>query len=346
MSAPLVIAKVGMCTAVGLSAASSCAAIRVGITGFEETAFRFDGDLLQGAEVPLDRPWRGRAKLLEMAGRALRECVEDLPPAVLREIPLLLVVAEQDRPGRLQRLDHSLLEELMDLCGGPFHPESRVIRNGRVGGVEAIDAASSFFSRLRGGACLVVGVDSLLNAVTLREFHGRGRLLTAANSDGFIPGEAAGAVLLEKADGRAGPHLSLRGWGFAREEAGIESELPLKGEGLAGAIRESFARGGVDYAGIDYRICDANGEQYPFKEAALALARTLRVRKESFDLWHTADCIGEVGAATVPCALAVAWHAGEKGYAPGPGVLAHFGNTDGQRAALVLRHESAERRNP
>lgn len=339
MNAPLVISKVGMCSAVGLSAASSCAAIRVGITGFGETAFRFDGDLLQGAEVPLDRPWRGRTKLLQMAVRAIRECIEGLPITSLREIPLLLVLAEMDRPGRLQRLDKSLLDEVMELCGGIFHPDSRVISNGRVGGVEAIEAASVFLARARGGSCLVVGVDSLLNAVTLRAYHERHRLLTIANSDGFIPGEAAGAVLLEAAASRAETRLAIRGWGFAREEACIESELPLRGEGLAGAIRESFACGGVDYTGIDYRICDANGEQYPFKEAALALARTLRVRKETFDLWHTADCIGEVGAATVPCALAVAWHAAEKGCAPGPGILAHFGNTDGQRAALVLRHE-------
>jgi 3-oxoacyl-[acyl-carrier-protein] synthase-1 len=335
-----------MCTAVGLGAASSCAAIRVGITGFEETAFRFDGDFLQGAEVPLERPWRGRAKLVRMAARAIRECVEGLPAAALRAIPLMLAIAEQDRPGRLQRLDDSLLDDLAEFCGGPFHPDSRVFANGRVGGVAAIEAASAFLARNRGGSCLVAGVDSLLNAVTLGEYHGRRRLMTATNSDGFIPGEAAGAVLLETAARPGGPGVTLRGWGFAREEAGIESDLPLRGDGLAAAILDAFARGGIDYTGIDYRICDANGEQYPFKEAALALARTLRVRKETFDLWHTADCIGEVGAATVPCALAVACHAAEKGYAPGPGVLAHFGNTDGQRAALVLRHEPAGRRSP
>ncbi len=346
MNAPLVISKVGMCSAVGLSAASSCAAIRVGITGFDDSGYLFDGDFLQAAEVPLERPWRGRAKLLRMAAMAIGECVERLAPASLREIPLFLVVAEKDRPRRSSRLDESLLREVTDLCGGNFHPDSQVIANGRVGGVEAIEAASRFLERQRGGACLVAGVDSLLDAATLREYHARRRLLTFGNSDGFIPGEAAAAVLLEPATRRAGSRLTIRGWGFAHEEAAIESELPLKGEGLAAAIRGSFASGGVDYTAIDYRICDANGEQYPFKEASLALARTLRVRKEFLDLWHAADCIGEVGAATVPCALAIAWHAAERGYAPGPGVLLHMGNTDGQRAALVLRHETAERRNP
>ena len=346
MNAALSISKVGMCSAVGLSAAASCAAIRVGLTGFDDTAFLFDGDLLQGAEVPLEKPWRGREKLLRMAELVVRECTEHLQPSLLREIPLLLVVAERDRPGRLQGLDQSLLQELMERCGGPFHPDSRVIGNGRVGGIEAIDLASRFLAGSRGGPCLVVGTDGFLNAATLAEYHARNRLLSAGNSDGFIPGEAAAAVLLDRATARASSGLSIRGWGFAREEAGIESELPLRGEGLAQAIRGSFSSSGLDYHSIDYRICDANGEQYPFKEAALAMARTLRVRKQEFDLWHTADCIGEVGAATVPCALAMAWYAAEKHYAPGPGILLHVGNTDGQRAALVLRHDAAERRHP
>ncbi|WP_035607999.1 hypothetical protein [Haloferula sp. BvORR071] len=346
MNPAMVITKVGMCSAVGLGAAASCAAIRVGFTGFDDTAFLFDGDVIQGAEVPLEKPWRGREKLLQMATAAVLECIGDLPPAALREIPLLLVIAEKDRPGRLPRLDPSLLRELMDRCGGEFHPESRVIENGRVGGIEAIQLAEGILSRLRGGSCLVVGVDSLLNANTLGAYYTRQRLLTSRQSDGFIPGEAAAAIWLEQASSRTVGPLAVHGWGFAREEAGIESEQPLRGEGLAAAIRASFSKSGLDYHSIDYRLCDANGEQYPFKEAALAMARTLRVRKQSFDLWHTADCIGEVGAATVPCALAVAWHAAVKGYAPGPGVLLHVGNTDGQRAALVLRQTTEERRHP
>jgi 3-oxoacyl-[acyl-carrier-protein] synthase-1 len=281
-----------------------------------------------------------------MAESALGECLAELPEVQLRDLPVLLVLAEQDRPGRLQGLDDTLLRDLLERCGGAFHPESQVIAKGRTGGIEAIEIASRLMSKSRVASCAIVGVDSFLNAATLRAYHERGRLLTGLNSDGFIPGEAAGAFLLESTASRNPGPLLVRGWGFAKEDAGIESELPLRGEGLANAIRESFSHGGTDYHAVDYRICDANGEQYPFQEAALAMARTLRLRKVSFDLWHAADCIGEVGAATVPCALSIAWHAAEKGYAPGPGVLMHVGNTSGERAALVLRHDPAGRRNP
>ena len=60
------------------------------------------------------------------------------------------------------------------------------------------------------------------------------------------------------------------------------------------------------------------------------------MRKEEFDIWHPADCIGEVGAAALPCMLGVALYAMRKRYAPGPAVLAHLGNDDGKRVALVL----------
>ena len=339
MSLPMVIRRVGMCTAVGLSAPAACAAIRVGITGFNETAFMYDRDWLQGAEVHLEQPWRGREKLLRMAESVVRECVEDCPPAVLREVPLLLNLAEADRPGRMKALDLGFLRELIQRLGGTFHPDSRVLQNGRVGGVQALDMAEEFFCQRRCTACLVVGVDSLLSERTLSAYHELRRLLTPANSDGFIPGEAAGALWLEPTADTSEPQLTIRGWGYGSEDAHITSELPLKGLGLAQAIKEAILSGGIGFEALDYRICDANGEQYIFKEAAIALARTLRGQKDVPDIWHAADCIGEVGAATVPCALAVAWAAAHKQYAPGAGVIVHFGNDDGQRAAITLRYE-------
>jgi 3-oxoacyl-[acyl-carrier-protein] synthase I len=339
MSLPMVIRRVGMCTAVGLSAPAACAAIRVGITGFNETGFMYDRDWLQGAEVHLEQPWRGREKLLRMAESVVRECIEECPPAVLREVPLLLNLAEADRPGRLKALDFGFLHELIQRLGSTFHPDSRVLQNGRVGGVQALDVAEEFFRQRRCTACFVVGVDSLLSEQTLRAYHELRRLLTQANSDGFIPGEAAGALWLEPAANPGEPQLTICGWGYGREDAHITSELPLKGLGLAQAIKEAIRSGGIGFQELDYRICDANGEQYIFKEAAIALARTLRGQKDVPDIWHAADCIGEVGAATVPCALAVAWAAAHKHYAPGTGVIAHFGNDDGERAAVTLRYE-------
>ena len=87
---------------------------------------------------------------------------------------------------------------------------------------------------------------------------------------------------------------------------------------------------------MDYRLSDLSGEHFYFKEAALALSRTLRRRKEEFEVWHPAECIGETGAAAGIAMLAVADAARQMGYAPGPRVLLHLANDDGQRAAAVV----------
>jgi 3-oxoacyl-[acyl-carrier-protein] synthase-1 len=88
---------------------------------------------------------------------------------------------------------------------------------------------------------------------------------------------------------------------------------------------------------LDFRIADLSGEQYYFKEAALALSRTLRARKDTFDIWHPAECIGETGAVAGLVAFAVASAACRKGYAPGPNILCHAANDAGQRVAVIVR---------
>ena len=111
--------------------------------------------------------------------------------------------------------------------------------------------------------------------------------------------------------------LLLRGLGFEREPAPFGSGKPLRADGLVKAIRGALNEAGIALNECDHRIADMNGEQYRFKEAALAITRLLRDRKVLFSLWHPADCIGEVGAATLPAMLAMLFTGARKDYLPG-----------------------------
>jgi 3-oxoacyl-[acyl-carrier-protein] synthase I len=335
---PVAILASGMVTGVGFDAASSCAAMRVGITGFVETRFMFAGERLIGCPVPFEEGWRGREKLLRMLLPALRECLAAAGDVTTREIVLFLCVSEPRRPGRFAKLDDALLEEAEERLRDRFHPESGVIATGRVGGATALDHARQAIASGR-RLCIVAGADSFLTAETLVHFEKRRRLLTADNSDGFIPGEAAAAVLIGPPSA-ATAQLHCLGVGFGTEHATVESGEPLRGEGLAHSFRAALADARVDWTKLDYQISAVSGEQYGFKEAALAASRTIRPVKHGFDLWHPSDCIGEVGAAIVPCMLGVALTAARKRYAPGPGVLCHAGADDGRRAGIVLRFDT------
>ena len=336
----LAILSVGMVSGVGLIAPAAGAAIRCAIDNFQEIRFiDSGGEWIMGCSVPLEQPWRGRAKLLKMLALALRECANQVPTLDLRRVPLLLCVAETERPGRLVGLDQSLLTELQAETGLAFHPKSSVIAEGRVSGVTALRQARQLITEEKLSSVMIAGVDSLLVAATLRGYEEQEKLLTSQNSDGFIPGEATAAILVGKPLLNAGPQLLCLGLGSGMEKAFEGSELPLRADGLVAAIREALVEASYDMGDLDFRITDAAGGQYNFKEAALALTRLLRKRKEKFDIWHPADCIGEVGAATVLVILIVAWLACRKGYVDGPKIIGHVGNDDGQRGALVLSYQ-------
>jgi 3-oxoacyl-[acyl-carrier-protein] synthase-1 len=128
----------------------------------------------------------------------------------------------------------------------------------------------------------------------------------------------------------------VRGLGFAREPVTIEDDAPLRGEGMTGAVRAALENAGIRIEEINYRISDVSGEQYRFKELALALIRLLRERKVDLSIWHPADCVGETGAAALPLMLGVLFYGARKDYLPGSVILAHLSNDDDKRAALVV----------
>jgi 3-oxoacyl-[acyl-carrier-protein] synthase I len=328
----------GMLTGVGLSAPASCAAIRCAINNFTETRFMDGGgEWIIASQVPLEQPWRGRSKLLHMVVPAIRECLSHIPGIDPDTIPLLLCVAERTRPGRLDGLDDELVIEIRNDLGINFHPDSVIIPEGRVAGAYAMKFARDLLYTMHVPYCLIAGVDSYLVASTLAGYEDRDRLLTSKNSNGFIPGEAAAAVLVALPGAHSvSDDLVCTGMGFGSENATVESEEPLRADGLVAAIRTALSDAECTMGDLDYRITGVNGEQYWFKEAALAVTRTLRTRKELFDIWHPADCIGEVGAASAPAALAVALAAARKNYAPGPRALGHFSSDDSARFAVVL----------
>ncbi|MEE1892525.1 hypothetical protein V0R51_06400 [Pseudomonas otitidis] len=337
----LCIVGTGMVSAVGLDAPSTCAAIRCAIDNFQETRFVDQaGEWLLGASVPFEQPWRGRIKLVKMAARAIAEALASTPGVDPQKTPLLLCVAEEERPGRLPNLDRSLLREIELELGLRFHEASSLIPRGRVSGAVALLNARKLVHEQGHRHVLVAGVDSFLNGATLSAFEKRDRLLTSQNSNGFIPGEGAAAVTMSAPVQSEELQLACIALGFGVEPVTVEAEeKKLRADGLTQALKTALAEAGCGLESMDYRLTDLSGEQYYFKEASLALSRTLRVRKEFFHLWHPADCIGECGAAIGPAMLAVALAASRKGYGEGPNICCQLGNDAGQRAVALLTYQ-------
>jgi 3-oxoacyl-[acyl-carrier-protein] synthase-1 len=329
----------GAVTSVGLNAEATCAAIRCGLTNPTTTRFMdSSGEWLIAYEAPLSAA-RGHSKVMAMCVQALRECLAKVPRQDWNSIPVFVCLAESTRAGGATHAPTEFLADLQRAVECKFSADSAVIAGGRVGVAMALQSARQLLDQNRARHAVIVGTDSLVEWQTLRALVEQGRLCTNRNSNGFIAGQAACAVLVGLYDAAAAAHVE--GIGFGDEPAPIDSEIPSRAEGLTVAIRAAFLDAGVTTFEPDFRISGLSGEQFFFKEAAVAASRALKYRREQLELWHPADCVGEVGAAVGPLLLAVAHSAYAKGYAVGPRALLHLSNDGSERAAILVRQGTA-----
>ena len=334
------VVSTGMACSVGLGAAAACAAMRAGIAKFDELPYLDSRvDPMIGAAVPgLDEGIRRHERLTAMLATALAECLAEQHSESLEKVPLLVALAEPERRGGCANMADSIVRGVQKRLGVRFHPGlSRAIPQGHTAGFRALAQARELLKNAGVPACLVCGVDSYINARSLRWLEQDGRLKTKGNSNGVVPGEAAAAVWLEpQAVPQRAVNVRISGLGFAQEKAGVLSEEPLLGLGLAEAARAALAEAGLAVHEIDFRLSDVTGESYGFKEQSLMLARLIRVRREKLPLWHCADAIGDTGAAAGICQVVVAYHAFVKGYAPGGHALGCTSAIPADRAVAVL----------
>lgn len=332
-----------MVTAVGLDAPSSCAAMRARLDGFRETRFVGpSGDWLIGAGVPLPRNWIGVKRMAHLAAGAIVEVLRQVPGAEA-SAALILCLPEESRPGRPITDAEAFARQVAGIVELPARTRTRIVAHGRPSGFVALERARRLMSEGETSHVLVVGIDSYLTGPSIAHYLGVNRITTPENANGFIPGEAAGAILLSSEPGG----LRLSGLGLAREEAYIYNgkgedglDLPLRGDGMARSYRLALDEAGVDLAGVEYRVSDLIGEQFFFKQAALASLRLERGRSAFQDLWSPAESLGNVGAAVVPIMVGHAFMAAKKGYAPGSPVLIEASGDDGACGTAVF-HEIA-----
>ena len=294
-----------------------------------------------GHQIESVAPLRGAHKLAAMASAAIAECTETLENDA--PLPLLLCVAEHDRPGRVFGVE----TELVDLIEAQLkmrleRARTRVFSAGRIGTFLALAEARGILAQGQTNHVIVAATDSLLVARTLAHLCEQNRVLTEENCNGFMPGEGAGALLIGRA--RAAGDIVFLGFGEGTETAPVMSEEPLRANGLKVAIRQALVDGGdIPFEAVDVRISDVSGEQYVFKEAALAAGSLLRTRRENQDLWHPAEVVGEVGSAIGPVMIAIAADALHANTLDAP-VLLHAGDDGGRRVACVMGVSSKERK--
>ncbi|RWQ01558.1 3-oxoacyl-ACP synthase [Mesorhizobium sp.] len=336
MSAAIDIASIGMVTAIGLDAPSSCAAMRAGVDGFQETGFLASGgEHLIGAPVPLPGDWVGEKRMAYLAATAITEAFAGAPEA-RGSAALILCLAEDDRPGRPVSDGQRMLARIAAITKLTSPSKARIVAHGRPSGLVALEQARRVLSSGEAPFVMIAGVDSYLTAGTVTHYLAENRLLVPDNPDGFIPGEAAAAILCSPRPTTGS--FRLHGLGLSREPAFIYNpdDLASRGDGMTAAYRTALDETGIAMHRVGYRIADLIGEKYWFRQSALATLRLTRGRREFMDIWSPGETLGNVGAAVVPLMLGWAFTAAAKGYAMGDSVLVEASNDAGACGAAIF----------
>jgi 3-oxoacyl-[acyl-carrier-protein] synthase-1 len=211
--------------------------------------------------------------------------------------------------------------------------------------VEAQGRASAFAALHRAAkdllagevdVALVGGVDSLVRPASLERLEAKGILRTASHPEGILPGEAAAFAVVERAERAGGRRVLCRIASIAfAEEPTAGTDRPNQAKALSAVFR----RIRDNDPGIRERalsICDLNGDRARAMEWSMASIRVLGDLQGDQPIWHAADCIGDVGAASGALALVWGGIALDQGYAGANAVLA-WGASDGPlRGAALL----------
>ncbi|MCL2725809.1 MAG: hypothetical protein FWD69_15385 [Polyangiaceae bacterium] len=342
---PIHVIALGASTAVGRDAWASAAAVRAGISGFAEHPFMIDtaGEPMRVAVAPwLDVGMGGLDRFKALLYPAIDQALAPLHDAGRASLRTGLSLGlPAPRPGLAEDLPRALEHALRQDYGHTFGALA-IFPAGHAAGLLALEA--SFHALQKGGldACVVAGVDSYIEPETLEwlededQLHGAGPL---NNAWGFIPGEAAGAVLLvrqELAKRLSTSALaSVLSVGSGNESKRIKTETVCIGEGLTAAFRAALA-GLPNGLQVNDVYCDMNGEPYRANEYGFAVLRTKEAFLSVSDFVAPSDCWGDVAAAGGPLHVMLATIAGAKNYANGPLAFVWASAEGGERCAALL----------
>jgi 3-oxoacyl-[acyl-carrier-protein] synthase I len=236
-------------------------------------------------------------RMVRLAAPALREAVAGLE---LRQAPPLFLGLPRPAPNSQPTSLPVLVATLARQAGVPLaESASSGALAGRAAFFLALEQGLRFLASGRGTVAIVGAVDSHLDLRLLAELDAQRRLLGEGVSDGFIPGEGAGFLVLARAAVAPKPRTTFcAGAGLAKDPGHRHGDAPALGEGLWLAMNALLATTPLGKAQLQTVFAGLNGESFGAKEWGLARLRHQAAFSQQAPCEHPADCYGDVGAAT------------------------------------------------
>ncbi len=261
-------------------------------------------------------------QMLTMMARAMDGIVAEGEPS-FEEVDADDLACQMSRPEVLEEMDRYSQVHLLQALALRFGArQAMAVSTACAGGSTAIGDAMTLLRNGEADVALCVGVDTLVT----REMMGGFCNLTALSTrneeperasrpfdkdrDGFVMGEGAGAIVLEResvalARG-AQPLAEMAGFGYSADAFRLTAPHP-EGTGMALAMQRAIQDAGMEPSDIDY--INAHGTSTPANDKAetMAIRRVFGDHSDRLLVSGTKSMIGHLihGAGAVSAAVSV-----------------------------------------
>lgn len=341
----------------------AAAAARAGLSGIRELPdFVFNDDATNEARALLGGPIAGVTDGFEGIGRLIRlsACAMSETSVIvaqrginLRRTGLFMALPRLDfeggdgddegapsSPGAL--LPETVMHRSCEASALLVEPGHRYSFEGRSGFAVAVEKAIAALRRGHLDHCIVGACDSNLDPARIEAGIAAERVKSADTPAGYIPGEAAAFLLIERLKTTVNrgdtPEAILLDPCQAVEPRRLASDDPPVGEVMAQVLAASLRRADALSAPDGTLYIDMNGEPGRASDWGHAIAR-LRPSC-SIHQWkqeYPAACFGDTGAAVSALSACLAARALSHGYARGPNAVIVLAEDEGPRAAIFVR---------
>lgn len=350
----MVITAVNCITAVGHNAGMTAASVRAGISRLEKSNDYYDieGNPITAAFIQgISDENNDVIRMRDIAKYCLETLLEKYfqdKTGLESEVNLLFGVASLSRPGpRYEGESQELVNHLGTIVQKwPKKVTPQVITSGNSSVIRCIKIAGQLLKDNPHCICIIGGIDSFLASETLDWFEDSERLKsgTFGRNQGFSPGEAVGFMLVETKEGalcrKKKALAEVVGVGLANEPAPFLSERPSKGEGLTKACKAALSESTCDPADIEVVLGDLNGEFFRAKEWGYAEFRCFGNCNDARQLWHPADCMGSIGAASGAILMNIAAVGLSRGWIE-KYAMVFCSDDEGECGSIVLKSNSS-----
>lgn len=342
-------------TPLGFSSYETWAFRRAESTGYGESPFRLpSGDRATLAFVPSLAPTSsGGVRMMALLDRVLSPLVAEVAAAFGSDVRVVCALALPERcDGRdaLPRFDRER-RELLAHGSRVFasHGMTATIDaypRGHAAGAIALLAALEMLERGAADVALVGGVDTYYDSEVMERLMHDQRVFCSEWLDAIVPGEAAGLSLIAAPSALRSVGLpalcAIDTVSLGEEPCTMGLAVPCMGLGLTRTLLPLRDRLHDERRTLDWVLGDVSNEDYRAHELQLSFPRFTRdIAPREFPLEFLPMSMGDLGAATVPVALAIAAEGLSRGD-PRADTCAIFASSVGEDRGAVLASRIAE----